>query len=250
MDVPTTDESWTIVVQPFHHDAEEVCRLLSMAGRCVSYERALSLRSHAFNVDLFVLVFTGQTASREIVERIHNARSIGYEGPILVVSAVASPYVEADCFHAGADDFVLFPGNTWVLLARVHRLVRRHLRRAPMEIQPASSPPARVELRERDCAVTIDGKLARLTQTQFRVLEYVFMRSGQWVRGSELQSDAIKVPATHQDDPSNVRFHVHGIRARLSDVDSSYGRFLHSERRLGYMWDIGTCGRAHCTNPA
>jgi DNA-binding response OmpR family regulator len=245
-----------VALESVASDGADVRRLLGVVGLYELHDgRSLSSREAFDSVDLFVLTVAGVASANDAIRRIRYARGVGYVGPLLVIGDVQLPHVEADFLYAGADDYVSFPSNGWAFLARVYRLVQRsNLRRidrgVAAEILPTGSEKislSNIEMRENDLALTIDGKFAQLTAIQFHIVAHLLARAGQWVRSSELQSDAIKLPATHQHDPSNVRYHINQIRARLAKLNKSCASFLHSERVLGYMWKVGCCDRPHCT---
>jgi DNA-binding response OmpR family regulator len=78
--------------------------------------------------------------------------------------------------------------------------------------------------------------------TAFRLLSHLIRRPGTWVRSESLQREVLGACA--HDRASNVRWHVLQARRALG-VRSG---LLHSDNRLGFMFDVAPCDRRHCAS--
>jgi DNA-binding CsgD family transcriptional regulator len=99
---------------------------------------------------------------------------------------------------------------------------------------------ATVTLLEEDNALRISGVTIPCKPTSFGVLSYLIERRGHWVRSETLRSEVLRTSV--QYSASNVRWHVLQARRAL-------GRFaplLHSDNRLGFMFEMKRCTRPHC----
>jgi hypothetical protein len=78
--------------------------------------------------------------------------------------------------------------------------------------------------------------------TAFRLLSHLIRRPGTWVRSDSLQREVLGASA--HDRASNVRWHVLQARRALGVRCA----LLHSDNRLGYMFDLAPCDRRHCAS--
>jgi DNA-binding response OmpR family regulator len=69
-----------------------------------------------------------------------------------------------------------------------------------------------------DFAIEIAGARMRLTKTQFRVLQHLSVKRGQWVTPPELVKQALGTH--HEDEAALVRVHIHAIRRALGPLAS------------------------------
>jgi DNA-binding response OmpR family regulator len=97
-----------------------------------------------------------------------------------------------------------------------------------------------VALDEASLAVNISGEQVACKPTSFRLLAYLIERRGRWVQSETLGRDVIQ--SAFQRSASNLRWHVLQARRALG----RRGPSLHSDNRLGFMFDLAPCGRRHC----
>jgi hypothetical protein len=95
-------------------------------------------------------------------------------------------------------------------------------------------------LDEASLTVNIQGEEISCKPIGFRLLSYLIERRGQWVRSEAL--GRIVLQCAFQRSASNLRWHVLQARRALGRRRTS----LHSDNRLGFMFDLAPCGRRHC----
>jgi len=94
----------------------------------------------------------------------------------------------------------------------------------------------------RETRVAILGQRFACKPTSFRLLAYLIHRAGRWIRAEMLGREVLQTSFQH--GASNVRWHVLQARRTLD----SRGGLLHSDNRLGFMFDIAECHRRHCAS--
>jgi DNA-binding response OmpR family regulator len=99
-----------------------------------------------------------------------------------------------------------------------------------------------VLLDEHALAVTILGERFACKPTSFRILSHLIHRRGHWVRAEALKREVLQT--SFQDGASNVRWHVLQARRALG----SRRELLHSDNRLGFMFELARCDRRHCAS--
>jgi DNA-binding response OmpR family regulator len=67
-----------------------------------------------------------------------------------------------------------------------------------------------------DLAIEVAGARARLTRTQFRLLQHLNVKRGHWVTASELVKEALGTH--HENEAALVRVHIHAIRRALGPL--------------------------------
>jgi DNA-binding response OmpR family regulator len=116
---------------------------------------------------------------------IETARGEGIGTPIVVVSARGTEHDRVHALDIGADDYLVKPFSMKELVARVRVAARRGVRAQeesrgdPVELQELRVDPLNVQ-------AYVDGKSARLTPTEFRLLYALALETGRVVTRDEL----------------------------------------------------------------
>lgn len=115
------------------------------------------------------------------MELIRQLREEGRQLPILILTARDRWQDKVEALHAGADDYVVKPFQMEEVLARVNALLRRSggWAKPILECGP-------IALDTRSQEVRLDGEAVELTSFEYRVLEYLMLRSGKVVSKTEL----------------------------------------------------------------
>ena len=159
----------------------------------------------------------------EVARRL---RSAGQRVPILMLTARDAPADVVNGLDAGADDYLTKPFPFKVLLARLRALSRR-AGQAPQQVVSVSD--LRLDLTSR--RVTRAGRDVDLTNTEFRVLEFLMRRTG---RACSRASIVDGVWGMEKDvQPNTVDAFIRLVRSK---VDSGRRRpLIHTVRGYGYI---------------
>jgi DNA-binding response OmpR family regulator len=210
--------------------AEGVRRSLEAEGFDVEVEHDGSdglARARAGGFDLIVLdIMLPSLHGYRICKALRNADD---HTPILILTAKAGEYEEAEGLELGADDFLSKPFSMIVLIARVHALLRRPRRRVDWPaVGDLRLDPIRRVCYRRDTAVS-------LTARELEVLAYLLDRSGAIVTKAELLGAVWG--STFEGDPNIVEVYVSHLRRK---VDEPFGeRTIVTVRGEGYRLDVG-----------
>lgn len=167
-------------------------------------------------------------------------RTIRAEGnpvPLVLLTSRDDEIDEALGLELGADDYVVKPFRTRVLLARIASLLRRDsLRRSASAPASKEAPtvsegflrldPERLEVRYRDSEI-------KVTVSEFRLLEALVRR-----KGSVLSRDRLLELVRGDDSVVVERIidtYVKRLRRKLESVDPSFDR-IETVVGAGYRW--------------
>lgn len=166
-------------------------------------ERIEAGRPDALVVDIGLPDCDGRDACQAL-------RARGVDTPVLFLTARDALVDRLSGFEAGGDDYVSKPFSLDELVARLRALVRRGA---------AAAPPARAGGAELDPgahALRIEGRLVRLTPTEFRILAALFARAGEAVRRRELVRAGWPHGAIVNDNTLDA--YIARLRRKMRDV--------------------------------
>ena len=126
--------------------------------------------------DYDVIVTDLMLADSSGEEFIKKARASGLHAPIVVLSAVTAVPRKIDCFHLGADDYVIKPCNRDELLARIQAIARRS-RGYDQSLMTVGKMVVNLDTK----VVTIAGKTLPLTGREYALVELLCLRRGMTV---------------------------------------------------------------------
>ena len=128
--------------------------------------------------------------------------------PVLMLSAKAGEYDQADGLDCGADDYLTKPFSYVVLLARLRALLRRGV-----SARPAVLTAGEVRLDPALREVWVGEELVPLTPREFTLLEYLIRNAGRVVSKTELLDHVWD--ATDNTDPNVVEVYIGSLRRKL-----------------------------------
>jgi DNA-binding response OmpR family regulator len=153
---------------------------------------------------------------------VKNFRTLGYQTPILFLTAKDTPDDRAEGLNAGADDYLIKPFFTVELLARLHALARRknkELVDTILTVDDMIFDPLRAQ-------VTKQGHIIHLTLKESQLLELLIRNYGQVVTKQRIiekvwgyNSDAVE---------STINIYIHYLRKKINIAN------LKTVRGVGY----------------
>jgi two-component system response regulator QseB len=158
------------------------------------------------------------------IEVIRQARRLGADVPILVLSARERPGDRAQGLDVGADDYLGKPFDARELLARVRALLRRTGGRADpvLRIGALTLDPAQL-------AVTWRGRMLDLPRREFALLRLLMEQRGRPITRESAQQ---RLYGWDEDVASNaLDVHIHALRKKLDPA------LIRTLRGIGYALD-------------
>ncbi len=107
------------------------------------------------------------------VELLQKIRREGIDTPVLLFSSKDEVTDKVEALDQGADDYLQKPFSHIELLARIRALLRRESAQKRSRIELAS---VTIDLAQR--SVTCEGKVCRLSATEFALLEFLALNAG------------------------------------------------------------------------
>jgi len=174
--------------------------------------------------DLILLdLMLPKIGGREILRRLRQA---GKSVAVLILTARDARPDVIEGLDAGGDDYVTKPFDMGELVARCKALVRRAYDRPSPEIRVGDLVVNTAARR-----VTCCGKAITLPAMEYRLLEYLALRSGQVVSKSEILE---RLYDFESEKFSNVvEVYISSLRRKLSAHGP--GPVIHTMRGQGYM---------------
>jgi len=213
-----------LVIEDDDAVAEGLCRTLIGEGfrveRCGNGSEGLT-KAMAGGFDLIVLdlLLPGMNGYR-LCQALRDADDWT---PILMLTAKAGEFDEAEGLETGADDYLVKPASMVVFMARVRALLRRPSRR----VDWPSVGGLRLDPLRRRCLV---GDVSvELTSRETEVLAFLLDHPGEAHSKTELL-DAVW--GDFEGDPNIVEVYISHLRRK---VDEPFGRSsIETVRGLGY----------------
>jgi DNA-binding response OmpR family regulator len=173
--------------------------------KCYSSAKAFleALRGETF--DLLIIDWMLPDSSGEIVLKWVR-ENIGWDVPVLFVTARDSELDIVNALRTGADDYLVKPASYLELLARVEALGRRFKQASVVKIDAYEIHP---DLRQ----IRVHGKEVELTQKEFELACYLFQNHGKLLSRVHLLD---KLWGLNADvDTRTVDTHISRIRRKL-----------------------------------
>jgi DNA-binding response OmpR family regulator len=156
-------------------------------------------------------------------------QNLGWEIPVVVVTARDDEATVVSALKMGADDYVVKPPKPMELLARLESVARR--------VKPGGLPVLRLGSFEVDVArhrLSLDGNAITLTQKEFDLSVYLFQNPGKLLSRDHLLN---KIWGLNTDvDTRTVDTHISRLRKKLL-LDGSKGWKLTPIYGYGYRFD-------------
>lgn len=160
------------------------------------------------------------------MEILRRLRAVGNPVHILVISARDGLEDRLEALDAGADDFLVKPFPLSEALARIRALLRRsYSKKSPvMNVAGVTLDPMRREVR---CG----GQLIELTALEYRLIEYLFYRSGEVVSRTDIWERVFEDGSGGTSNTVDV--YVGYLRRKLAAAGAE--ELIHTRRGQGYI---------------
>ena len=185
---------------------------------------------HLVIVDVMMPVMDGITM-------LMKTRDLGYEFPVLMLSAKSEEVDKIMGLNMGADDYISKPFTPLELLARVNS----HLRRYSKYMNAVSGGTARehiytlggLELNEDSVELTVDGEPVKLTPMEFKIVQLLMKNPGRVFSADEIYERVWNEKAVNTD---TIMVHVRNIREKI-EIDPKNPKYLKVVWGVGYKME-------------
>lgn len=204
----------------------ELCTLLQKYGYQCCYsddfeqitDRILEQNPQLVLLDLNLPYYDGYHVCRELRRR----SSI----PIIIVTSRDSELDELMSMNLGADDFIVKPYNTQILLARIHSVLNRVY--PPEGGSFLAAGPVTLDLAAGRALAGVNE--AELTKNEMRILSLLMRKKGQIVPREEIMAELWQNDEFVDDNTLTVN--INRLRRKLEEI--GVANFLLTKRSQGY----------------
>ena len=208
--------------------AEALCEILRLEKYEVDHyangiDGLAAIESNIYDIVILDVMLPGMNGY-EIAKRVRNQ---GITTPILMLTAKAEIDDKVTGLDSGADDYLTKPFMTKELLARLRALGRRTLGTADGVLSFADIS---LDTSTFTLSCTTNGQSVRLSEKEYRILEYLIANSGQILTREQL---AVKIWGFESDaEYNNVEVYMSFTRKKLAFVEAKTE--IKAVRGVGY----------------
>ncbi len=171
------------------------------------------------------------------ITMLMKTRELGYEFPVLMLSAKSEEVDKIMGLNMGADDYISKPFTPLELLARVNS----HLRRYSKYISAVGGVTGRehvytlggLELNEDSVELTVDGEPVKLTPMEFKIVQLLIRNPGRVFSADEIYERVWNEKAVNTD---TIMVHVRNIREKI-ELDPKNPKYLKVVWGVGYKME-------------
>ena len=157
-----------------------------------------------------LLILDRMLPERDGISLLKEFRLMGFDTPVLFLTAKDTPNDRVEGLDAGADDYLIKPFSTEELLARIRALTRRKSK----ELVSNTISAAGWTLNPLRSEVTINDQTIKLTIKESLLLELLMRNSGLVVSKDRIME---KVWGYHANiELANVDLYIHYLRKKLN----------------------------------
>ena len=158
---------------------------------------------------------------------VRQARCSGIKTPILMLTAKGELDDKVTGLDSGADDYLTKPFQTRELLARLRALGRRNINSTDGTLTYGDIS---LDTNTFTLSCTTNGQTVRLSEKEYRILEYLIANQGQILTREQL---AVKIWRYESDaEYNNVEVYMSFVRKKLNFVEAKTE--IKAVRRIGY----------------
>jgi two-component system response regulator RegX3 len=185
-------------------------------------------KAYNFQPDLILLdIMMPGMSGLEMLSRFREFSGV----PVIMLTALDKTKVKIDGLNKGADDYVTKPFDADELKARIRAALRRAALSAPEASRILSFDDGRLVIDPQAHLVTVDGKPASLTPTEYKLLLYLAHNAGQVLTYDQML-DQVWGPG-YEDHPDVVKVYVRRLRTKI-EPDPAHPRYIVTHRGTGY----------------
>lgn len=186
-------------------------------------------KSQNGNYDLIILdVMMPKMDGFEVCKNLR--RSIKTKNiPTILLTAKGTLEDKVIGFSSGADDYLVKPFDIQELLVRMRALLRRTKDKPQSAEEILESGD--LKLYPDSLEVNVDGKLYKLTPTEFEILYCLMQHINQAVSLTSLLNEVWGYDS--DEDVRMVRVHIGGLRNKI-EPSPKYPKYLHTVTNVGY----------------
>lgn len=163
----------------------------------------------------------------EVLRMIREISSV----PVIMLTAKGEEDDRILGLELGADDYITKPFSPRELVSRVRAVLRRT--ESPGSTHGLIEVDDRLKLDFDRREVWVDGELAQLRPTEYRLLYHLVQNAGWVVTHDQLLSKVWGY--AYRDEPHYVRLYINYLRKKL-EKDPSNPQYILTERGVGYRF--------------
>ena len=217
-----------LLVEDEKRMAQALCEILRQEKYEVDHyanglDGLAAIESNIYDIIILDVMLPGMNG----YEVAKKARQNGIRTPILMLTAKAELDDKVTGLDSGADDYLTKPFMTKELLARLRALGRRNINTADGTL---SYGDISLDTNTSTLSCTTNNQSVRLSEKEYRILEYLIANSGQILTREQL---AVKIWGFESDAQyNNVEVYMSFTRKKLSFVEAKTE--IKAVRGIGY----------------
>lgn len=189
------------------------------------------------NRELHLVILDVMMPVMDGITMLMKTRELGYEFPVLMLSAKSEEVDKIMGLNMGADDYISKPFTPLELLARVNS----HLRRYSKYISAMGGGSGKehvytlggLELNEDSVELTVDGEPVKLTPMEFKIVQLLMKNPGRVFSADEIYERVWNEKAVNTD---TIMVHVRNIREKI-EIDPKNPKYLKVVWGVGYKME-------------
>lgn len=217
-----------LLVEDEKRMAQALCELLRLEKYEVDHyadgiEGLAAMESNIYDIVILDVMLPGMNGY-EIAKK---ARSKGVRTPILMLTAKSELDDKVTGLDSGADDYLTKPFMTKELLARLRALCRRTVNTLDGTLKYGDIS---LDVNTLTLSCTANGQNVRLSEKEYRILEYLIANGGQILTREQL---AVKIWGFESNaEYNNVEVYMSFTRKKLAFVEAKTE--IKAVRGIGY----------------
>lgn len=218
-------------------DEPSLCKVLKDAFSLAGYDVVTAadgpegLRQlHIYQPDLVILdVMMPEMSGWEVCQQIRHSSDV----PVIMLTALTSEREIIHGLDCGADDYVTKPFSTTILLARVGSILRRNASASTTsKLNQYHDGYLTIDLESR--RVLIHGRQIKLSQTEFRLLIFLFQHAGQVLTLQQILNNVWH--ESHRENVAYVHSYIWILRQKL-EPNPQFPIYIFTEHGVGYSFE-------------